>query len=121
MHKHRIIVAGGRDFDDFWLLHDTLDALTVNMDKADIEIVSGCANGADSLGELWANEFSIEVVRFQAMWQQYGNGAGPMRNLQMAEYGTHLVAFWDGESRGTKNMIDLAEQHNLEVRVIRYE
>jgi len=121
MHKHRIIVAGGRKFDDFWLLRDTLDNLTQNLDKNDIEVVSGCASGADSLGELWAEEFDVEVARFPADWNAHGKGAGYIRNRKMAEYATHLIAFWDGKSRGTHNMILIAREYSLKVRVIRYE
>jgi len=29
-----------------------------------------------------------------------------------------LIAFWDGKSKGTKNMIDLATQADLKVKVI---
>ena len=121
MHKHRIIVAGGRKFDNFWLAHDTLDNLTQNLDKNDIMIISGCAIGADKPGEIWAEELGVEVMRFPADWHIHGKSAGHVRNREMAEYATHLVAFWDGKSRGTQDMILVAQEHNLKVRVIRYE
>jgi hypothetical protein len=37
----------------------------------------------------------------------------------MAVYADALVAFWDGKSRGTANMIKEAEYLGLEVKVIR--
>ena len=46
--------------------------------------------------------------------------AGPIRNKQMAEYADTLFAFWDGKSRGTKNMIDLAKKKNLHVIIVGY-
>lgn len=39
----------------------------------------------------------------------------------MAQNADALVAFWDGKSRGTKHMIDLADKYGLKVRVIKYE
>ncbi len=38
----------------------------------------------------------------------------------MANAGTHLLAFWDGESPGTKHMISAAERRGLKVHVVRY-
>ena len=46
--------------------------------------------------------------------------AGYLRNKQMAEYADALIAFWDGESKGTKHMIDLAKKNGLKVRIVNY-
>lgn len=114
----RCIIAGGRDFDNYDLLQEKCDLIFAN--KKPDEIVSGCAKGADALGILYANSKNIFCKRFPALWLTYGNAAGPIRNRQMAEYATHLIAFWDGKSRGTKNMIDVAKEFNLPTRIIRY-
>ena len=58
---------------------------------------------------------------FPADWDKYGKRAGYLRNVQMAEYADALLAFWDGESRGTKNMIDEALSRGLKVGVKRYD
>ena len=68
------------------------------------EIVSGGANGADKLGELWAKTHNKPVRLFQAQWP-IGRHAGVARNIQMAKYADALVAVWDGKSAGTKHMI----------------
>lgn len=115
----RVIIAGGRDFDDYLLLCKTMDKLLVNVTER-IIIISGTARGADSLGERYAAEKGYEVRRFPADWEKYGKSAGYRRNERMAEYADALVAFWDGESRGTANMISLAEKRGLKVRVKRY-
>jgi hypothetical protein len=47
-------------------------------------------------------------------------GAGYLRNIQMAEVADAVVVFWDGESRGTKMMIDIAKDYDLSLRVIKY-
>ncbi len=81
------------------------------------EIVSGTCKGVDQLGEEWAGRKGIPVKRFPADWNQYGRRAGPLRNREMAKYADALIAIWDGESRGTKNMIDEALREKLEVYV----
>lgn len=99
-----------------------MDAITSELRKSntEIEIVSGKAKGADTLGEKWAKERGLKIKSFPADWDQFGNSAGPIRNAQMADYGTHLVAFWDGRSRGTLNMVNVAKAANLNMRVIKY-
>lgn len=127
--KYRIIVAGGRDFDDYELVMDTLDEYIDQLwvDNGHIEIVSGRAKGADRLGEKFADIRGISIACFEADWRTFGKFAGPMRNVEMAKYASEegytgvLIAFWDGESRGTKNMIEAAEKYGLEVKVVRYE
>ncbi len=74
--------------------------------------------GADALGERWAKENDIPVKVFPANWDKHGKAAGPIRNKQMAAYGEMLIAFWDGKSSGTGNMISLAEPYNLKYTVI---
>jgi uncharacterized protein YeaO (DUF488 family) len=112
----RVIVAGGRDFNNYELVVKTLDRLLPKNEE--VIIISGCANGADSLGEQYASDNGLLVERFPADWDKHGKAAGPIRNAQMAEVGDKLIAFWDGESRGTKNMIDTATKKGLEVTVI---
>lgn len=119
MFSCRVIVAGCRDFHDYCLLCDKLGYYFQNINKDDIEIVSGGAKGVDTLGEMFANEKGLALKVFPADWDKYGRGAGPIRNNEMAKYGTHLIAFWDGKSKGTKNMIEQAEKYNLKTRVVR--
>jgi ABC-type enterochelin transport system substrate-binding protein len=114
----KIIIAGGRNFRDYDKLRESCDNLLVN--QKDVEIASGTAAGADTLGERYAQEKGYEVKKFPAQWDLYGKSAGYKRNQQMAEYADGLIAFWDGKSKGTKHMIDIANKMGLKVRVIRY-
>lgn len=114
----KIIIAGGRMFNDYNKLKESCDNILVN--QKDVEIVSGTAAGADKLGERYAQEKGYEVKKFPAQWDLYGKSAGYRRNQEMAEYADGLIAFWDGKSKGTKHMIDIAEKGGLKVRVIRY-
>lgn len=113
-----VIIAGGRDFSD----HDRATKVLNHLffQKRPDSIICGMAKGADLIGKRYADEHGIRVQQFPVDWDTHGKAAGPIRNRQMAEVATHLVAFWDGASRGTKDMITVAEEKGLEVRVIRY-
>ena len=115
----RVIIAGGRDFLNYPLLRQTMDHLLINV-QDEVVIVCGKARGADSLGEQYAKERGYQIHAFPADWERFGKAAGFIRNEDMAQNADALVAFWDGQSRGTKNMIDLAHRYHLKVRVKRY-
>lgn len=115
----KVIVAGSRGFNDYKLLKDTLDYLLQNK-LPDVLIVSGTARGADTLGEKYAVEKGIDFVEFPANWDEFGKSAGYRRNAEMADYSDACIVFWDGKSRGTKHMIDLAEKKSLQLKIIKY-
>ena len=118
---YKIIIAGGRDFMDYNLLKEkTNKILQEKRVSHKIVIVSGCARGADTLGLRYASENAFDVEEYPADWDKYGKKAGYMRNVEMAENANALIAFWDGKSKGTKHMIDIATERNLPIRVIRY-
>lgn len=114
----KVIIAGGRDFNDYGLLEKYCDKILSNV--SDVEIVSGNAKGADLLGELYAKNKGIPIKIFPADWDKNGKRAGYMRNIDMASYADALIAFWDGKSLGTKHMIDYAKSKGLKVRIISY-
>jgi hypothetical protein len=70
------------------------------------EIVSGGAQGVDFCGEMLAKRSGLPLTVFPANWNEHGRSAGIIRNKEMAKYADALIAVWDGESRGTANMID---------------
>ena len=84
-------------------------------------IVSGHASGADSLGEKFAADHNLQCELYPADWDKHGKAAGPIRKAEMAEVADALIAFWDGQSRGTKSMIDLARKKGLQVAIVRYD
>lgn len=131
MKELRVIIAGSRGFDNFpKLMNDCNDILSKiankNQDLDKIRIVSGAARGADRLGEQYAKIAGYEVSRFLADWDGLGKRAGYVRNAEMAKFAVAdgncgiLIAFWDGKSKGTKHMIDLAEKNGLEVHIVRF-
>ena len=118
---YKIIIAGGRDFMDYNLLKEkTNKILQEKKVTHKIVIISGCARGADTLGMRYASENIFDVDEYPADWDKYGKKAGYMRNVEMAENPDALIAFWDGKSKGTKHMIDIATERKLPIRVIRY-
>ena len=122
LQRFRVIVAGGRDFNNQVFLNKTLDMLLVDKARShEIVIVSGAAKGADTQGEAYARMKGYSLESHPADWDAYGRSAGYRRNKEMAESADALICFWDGESRGSKHMIDLATAQKLSVRVIRYD
>ncbi|SNR43552.1 Protein of unknown function [Lutibacter agarilyticus] len=111
----KIIIAGSRSFTDCQKLKETCDKFL--RDQNNIDIVSGTCRGADKLGEQYAKERGYKITRFPADWNKYGKAAGPIRNQQMANYADALIAFWNGKSKGTNNMIQLANRCNLDILI----
>ena len=111
----KVIVAGSRDFCDLSLVKEAFKDL-----EGVTEIISGGANGADSLGEIYAENNDIKLTVMNADWDQYGKGAGHIRNGQMAEYGDMAVIFWDSVSKGTENMIKQMKKFKKPCVIIRY-
>ena len=83
----------------------------------DITIISGGAAGADTLAERYAGNYDWPFEVYWADWSTHGRGAGPVRNSSMVRDASILIAFWDGESRGTKDVITKAINSGLETHV----
>lgn len=128
MNEIRLLIAGSRTFDDFEMLQRITDeALRMMKQKhpdSSINIISGSATGADSLATIYAKMNIIPYKEFPAKWNLYGKSAGPIRNKEMLDYILdgipYLLTFWDGESRGTMNMINIAEKAGVPTTVVRY-
>lgn len=114
----KCIIAGSRSVTDYEILLAAIAYLPWRRDIT--EIVSGGADGADALGERYAKERKLRLTVMPADWIAYGRSAGPRRNRDMAQYvfpDGALIALWDGESRGTQNMIEEARKRHLKVLV----
>jgi hypothetical protein len=116
----KIIIAGGRDFTNREGLLESFHEFMKDVMNSDITVISGTARGADLIGEWIAHQYSLIVERYPADWNKYGRSAGYKRNELMATKATHLLAAWDGQSKGTKHMIDLAKRYGLETRIHDY-
>jgi len=109
----RTIIAGSRTVFDF-------RQVVIAVRKAPwtiTTILSGGASGADELGEKFARRNKIPLETYPADWNRWGKSAGYRRNAEMADNAEALIALWDGKSKGTANMIDLAKRKHLKVYV----
>ena len=114
-----VIIAGGRDFNDYGLLQEKCDMFLSQ--QRDVTIISGRAKGADKLGERYACKRNLRLRGMPADWETYGKYAGFRRNEEMAKVADALIAFWDGKSKGTKHMIDTMKKLGKPVRIVMYE
>ena len=119
--KDRIIIAGGRDFNDYDYLKERCEYLLQFIPKWSLTILCGKASGADTLGEQYALENGLKIEYYPANWEKYGKSAGFIRNKEMVDNATAAICFWDGKSKGTKNTIDLCKKKGIPCRVISYK
>lgn len=109
----KVIVAGSRDG---FVAKNVFEAIEES-EFLITEVVSGTARGVDKEGEYYARIFNLPVARFPADWDKHGKIAGFIRNKVMAEYADALVAVWDGQSKGTKHMIDTMKALNKPIYI----
>ncbi len=118
----RVVVAGGRDYENYKEAKKFIDFCIENIRRQySLVFVSGGCRGADMLGERYAKENGFKVERYLADWDKYGKSAGPKRNKHMAEIGDYIICFWDGQSRGTKSMIEFAKGLSKPVKIKKYK
>lgn len=110
----RILVCGGRDYEDYDTLKTVLSSLQVTKGHF-TAIIHGDAKGADKLAGRYAEMHNIPVARFPADWERHGKKAGPLRNKQMLAVGKPdlVVAFAGG--KGTADMIHQSKKAGVEI------
>ena len=114
----RVVIAGCRDYNNYDEAKPYIDYCLSNVRKENnIVIVSGCASGADAIGERYAEENGFKVEKYPADWKTYGRSAGPRRNKQMAEVCDYVICFWDEKSAGTRSMISYARKCGKPVKI----
>ena len=111
----KVIIAGSRE--GFTIEDVRIAVLNREFYGTITEVVSGAARGVDRLGEQWAKENDIPIKQFIPDWDGLGKKAGHVRNREMGDYADALIALWDGESKGTKGMIEYAQKKGLKVYV----
>jgi hypothetical protein len=114
----RLAVIGSRSFNDYKVAKAVLDDCHKNVGIT--SIVSGGAKGADSLGARWAHENEIELILYLPDWERFGKSAGFRRNSEIINDSDAVIAFWDGESKGTADSINKANEKGLDVFIYNY-
>ncbi|KKN54356.1 hypothetical protein LCGC14_0593340 [marine sediment metagenome] len=110
-----IAVVGSRTFTDYNTVCKVLDNYADTSDT----IVSGGAKGADSLARRYANEHGLKLIEHLPDWKIHGRVAGFIRNELIVDDADVMIAFWDGQSRGTQHSIDLANRKHIQVHIIK--
>lgn len=104
----KLAIIGSRGFSDYDLLSRTIEFYF--RDGEINEIVSGGAAGADSLAGRWAREFQVKLTEFLPDWNKHGKSAGFIRNMDIVKYADMVLAFWNGQSKGTQNSLSIAQR-----------
>lgn len=112
----RTIIAGSRTIDSWGLVWLAVESCPWRSEIT--SVVCGMAQGVDLHGKSWAEHYGLPVDPYPVSreeWRRYGKAAGYRRNVRMAENADALIAIYDGKSRGTAHMIDIAEDRGLRV------
>ena len=113
----KVLVCGSRDWTNKEIIKKRLEQL-----PAGTTIIHGGCRGADIIAGEVAKELGFEIEVFPASWSIYGRGAGPIRNKQMLTEGEPelVIVFHNNleESKGTKNMINLAKADKVPVEFV---
>lgn len=121
MSEYVIAVVGCRDYTNYFKVDLWLDQTRPPSDIVDrrrIRYISGGATGVDLIAKMYSEANGYPFTEYPADWDTHGKAAGPIRNKQMAEACNECIAFWDGKSRGTQNMIATCATLGKKVTVI---
>lgn len=111
----KVVITGSRSWTDYRTIRRRLQRL-----PGDTLIIHGAARGADSLAQKAAEYHMLRTEVYPADWERYGKRAGYIRNAFMLDQKPDLVlAFWDGESKGTLHTMKEAQRRGIPVEVIR--
>lgn len=119
--KMRLIIAGSRTIQDYGIVAQLIRNYLAIYVPINLVIIQGEAKGVDKLAKAFAIDNDIKWKSYPANWGKHGKSAGPKRNRKMAKKATHLLAIWDGESRGTNDMVKAGKEYNLHIRLITYK
>ena len=107
-----LAVVGSKSFMDYELLSQKLQTISFKT------IISGGARGADTLAERYAEEHQIPIEVIKPQWKQLGKMAGYIRNEEIISTCDFCIAFWDGESKGTKHDIELCKMTSKPYQIV---
>lgn len=105
----KVAIIGSRKLN----VENLQDYLPENTD----EIVSGGARGIDTCARNYALKNDLKLTEFRPEYNKYGRGAPLRRNETIVNYADMVLAFWDGESRGTKFVINYCEKVGKECKI----
>lgn len=120
MKEYNLIVAGSRSWTNKALMIEKIREFykRYTLGKPELVIISGTAAGADELGEIIAKDNALSLIRCSATWHRkdgtLNKAAGYERNERMAKIADGAIVFWDGQSKGSVHMMNLAIRYKLD-------
>ena len=106
----KILVIGSRSIREF--------DLTPYIPKTADLIISGGADGVDTLAERYADAHKISKLVLRPNYARYGRAAPLRRNEQMVDICDAVIAVWDGLSRGTAHTVAYARKRGKSVTLL---
>ena len=121
----KLAIVGGRDFNDKYLMAEYLAIFMTaytnqECDPPEVEVISGGAKGADTLGERFAKIYRCPITIFKPDWDTHGKAAGFIRNQTIIDNCDMVLAFWDGKSHGTADTIGKAKRAMKPTLIVYY-
>lgn len=113
----KLAIVGGRTFTDYVAFEKIVDA-HIQKIGIPILIISGGAQGVDTLTERYATEHDIPIKEFKPDWEKYGRAADPIRNTDIIKESTHVLALPTKESVGTHDSINKDRKMNKKLLVV---
>ena len=119
--EYKVIIAGSNTFQDYDLLKEKCSHFLTNKLKTHkVIILSGTSYFTKQMINTLVAELNIVVEMNPADWDRYGEAAPDMSNKAMVERADALIAFWDGKSYKTKQLIEIARAKGIPVKVVRF-
>jgi len=115
----KIAVIGSRNFSDYNFFREKLEYLIKDLGEEIDYISGGCKSGGDALIKKYCDENQYELVEHLPDWNLHGKKAGFLRNQLIIDDATHLIAYWDGVSKGTLSSIKMAEKKGIPIKIVK--
>lgn len=112
-----LAIVGGRDYKDYINFEQLVDEYIKEIGIPQ-QIVSGGASGVDSMAEIYAKKHNIPTLIFKPDWKQHGKKAGILRNIDIIDASTHVLALPTSKSIGTYDSINRAKKLNKVLKVV---
>lgn len=114
----RVLLAGGPPVDRREPISAKLQRLRAEHGDRLVVVHGDCRTGADRIARELCKALAIRQERHPAEWDRHGRSAGPIQNRAMVASGASLcVAFVDGDSAGTRELVAMAELAGTEIRL----
>jgi YspA, cpYpsA-related SLOG family len=118
MGTYKVLVCGGREYDNRDKIYHVLDAQLAKIGDSML-LITGGATGADTIAREWAVDRRVDHMILHAKWERFGKAAGPIRNRRMAGKKPRLVLVFHQDldnSRGTRDMVSVAESKHIKTK-----